>query len=76
MEAMSDEPNQTGWKTSARGEAGWQAAKEEIAGRNQSVRKAGKDQREAAERSRVDARRAAEVRRHAKLVAGQRPREG
>jgi hypothetical protein len=76
MEAMSDEPTQTGWKTSARGEAGWQAAKEEIAGRNQSARKAGKDQREAAERSREDSRRAAEVRRHAKIVGGRRKREG
>jgi hypothetical protein len=65
---MSDEPNGSGWQSSARGEATWRAAREEIAARNQSARKAGKQQREAAERAREETRRADENRRHAKLV--------
>jgi hypothetical protein len=65
---MSDEPNRTGWQTSARGEATWSKAREEIAARNQSARKAGREERETAERTRDDARRAEELRRHAKLL--------
>jgi hypothetical protein len=73
MDAMSEDPNQTGWQTSARGEAGWKAAREEIAARNQSARQAGKERRETADRTRQEARRANEVRRHAKLVEKHRP---
>lgn len=64
-----DEQNPAGeWKTSTRGEAAWKEARERVAARNAAVRKTGKLQREADERSREDARRAAELRRHAALV--------
>jgi hypothetical protein len=71
---MTDEPNRRGWQSSASGEAGWKAAREEVAARNQSARKAGKEQRETAERTRMEMRRADENRRHAKLVGSNQPR--
>jgi hypothetical protein len=54
--------------TSARGEAAWKQATEEVAARNRRAQKAGREQREAYERERNDARRAAEARTHARLL--------
>jgi hypothetical protein len=54
--------------TSARGEAAWKQATEEVAARNRRAQKAGREQREAYERKRDDARRAAEARAHARLL--------
>jgi hypothetical protein len=55
-----------------RGEAAWKEAKERVAERNQQARKAGKQRREAYERGQDDARRAAEGRRNARLLARRR----
>jgi hypothetical protein len=55
--------------TSARGEAAWKQATEEVAARNRRAQRAGREQREAAERERHEARRAAEARAHARLVS-------
>jgi hypothetical protein len=52
---------------SARGEAAWKEATEEVAARNRRVQKEGREQREAYERERSDARRAAEARASARL---------
>jgi hypothetical protein len=54
--------------TSARGEAAWKQATEEVAARNRRAQRAGREQREAYERGRDDARRAAEARAHARLL--------
>jgi hypothetical protein len=59
--------------SSARGEAAWKEATEEIAARNRLAKKAGREQREAYERERSDARRAAEVRAHARLLKSPSP---
>jgi hypothetical protein len=49
--------------SSARGEAAWKQATDEVAERNRRAQKLGREQREAYERERSDARRAAEARR-------------
>jgi hypothetical protein len=54
--------------TSARGEAAWKQATEDVAARNRRAQKAGREEREAYERERNDSRRAAEARAHARLV--------
>ena len=54
--------------TSARGEAAWKQATEEVAARNRRAQQAGRAEREATERERDEARRAAEARAHARLV--------
>jgi hypothetical protein len=56
--------------SSARGEAAWKQAMEEIAVRNRRAQRLGREEREAYERERSDARRAAEARAHARLVGG------
>jgi hypothetical protein len=56
--------------SSARGEAAWRQATEAIALRNQRVQKLGREQREAYDRERRDARRAAEARAQARLKRG------
>jgi hypothetical protein len=56
--------------SSARGEAAWKQATEEVAARNRRAQKAGREEREASERERYDARRAREDRAHARLVGG------
>jgi len=56
--------------SSARGEAAWKQATEEVAARNRRAQKAGREEREASERERYDARRAAEDLAHARLVGG------
>jgi hypothetical protein len=64
---MDDQP-----QSSARGEAAWKKAMEDVAARNQRTQKAGREQREAYERRRDEARRAAERSRHARLLARRR----
>jgi hypothetical protein len=54
--------------TSARGEAAWKQARDAVAARNERAQKAGRAERQAYERQRDDARRAAEARSHARLV--------
>jgi hypothetical protein len=56
--------------SSARGEAAWREATEEVAARNRRTQKVGREQRDAYERERQDARRAAEARAHARLLGG------
>jgi hypothetical protein len=56
--------------SSARGEAAWKEATEEVAARNQRAQRIGREQREAYERQRSDARRAAEARAYARLLDG------
>jgi hypothetical protein len=53
--------------SSARGEVAWKQAREAVAERNRLAQKAGRERREAYERQRVDARRAAEGRRQEHL---------
>lgn len=60
--------------SSARGDAAWKQAREEIAVRNRKAQKQGREQREAYERERNDARRAAEARVHRRLLGGSRGR--
>jgi hypothetical protein len=63
--------------SSARGEAAWKEATEEVADRNRRAQKQGREEREAYDRERSDARRAAEARAHSLLLrkprAPQRP---
>jgi hypothetical protein len=58
--------------SSARGEAAWKQATEAVAERNRLAQKAGRERREAYERQRTDARRAAESRRQEHLRGGHR----
>ena len=58
-------------ESSARGEAAWKQAREAVAARNQRAQKAGREEREAYERERDEARRTAESRAHARLLGGQ-----
>jgi hypothetical protein len=66
---VSDQPNEQGVRSSARGERAWQEAVERVAERNRAARKEGKRLREADERERVGARLAAERLRISELVA-------
>ena len=58
--------------SSARGEAAWKEAMEEVAVRNRRAQRLGREEREAYERERRDARRAAEARSNAGLLDGRR----
>jgi hypothetical protein len=69
---MSAQDDGSGWKSSARGESAWKEARERVAVRNEAARKSGKRVRDAYQREREDVRRAAEARRHAKLVGRDR----
>jgi hypothetical protein len=64
---MSDLPDSDS-SSSARGEAAWKEATEEVAARNRRAQQAGREQREAYDRERSDARRAAEARSYAQLL--------
>jgi hypothetical protein len=55
-------------ESSARGDAAWKQVTEAVAARNQQAQKAGREERQAYERQRDDARRAAEARTHARLL--------
>jgi hypothetical protein len=68
---MSDQSDRQA-DSSARGEAAWKQVREEVAARNERARKAGRQEREAYERQRNEARRAAEARAQARLVKGRR----
>jgi hypothetical protein len=56
--------------SSARGEAAWRQATEEVAVRNRRAQKLGREERETYDRERRDARRAAEARAQARLRGG------
>jgi hypothetical protein len=56
--------------SSARGEAAWRQATEEVAVRNRRAQKLGREEREAYDRERRDARRAAEARAQARMRGG------
>jgi hypothetical protein len=60
---MSDQSEEREQPAAKRGEAAWKEARERVADRNDKARKAGKQRRDAYERERGDARRAAERRR-------------
>jgi hypothetical protein len=65
---MSDEAEQQQEQaTGKRGEAAWKEARERVAERNAKARKLGKQRREAYERGRDEARRAAERRQMAEF---------
>jgi hypothetical protein len=68
---MSDESDRQP-ESSARGEAAWKQALEAVAARNERARRAGREERQAYERQRDDARRAAEAKAHARLVGRRR----
>ena len=61
------------WKSSSRGARAWEEAVEDLASRNDEVRKAGRSEREAYERKREDTRRAAAAKRHTRLLARRTP---
>jgi hypothetical protein len=61
------------WKSSSRGERTWKEVVEDLASRNAAVRKAGRSERQAYEREREDARRAAAAKRHTRLLARRTP---
>jgi hypothetical protein len=65
---VSDQPNEQGVGSSARGESAWNEAVERVAERNRAARKEGKQVREADERRRDGARLAAERQRMSRLL--------
>jgi hypothetical protein len=65
---MDEHDDGVGWKSSSRGDTAWKEARERVASRNADARKRGKQEREAYERSREDARRAVAAERHAELL--------
>jgi hypothetical protein len=70
---MSDQTDQQPDEGSKkRGDAAWKAARERVAERNDQARKAGKQQRQAYERQKADARRAAERRQMEQTLAKER----
>jgi hypothetical protein len=66
---MTEQHDGAGWKSSSRGEAAWKETMERVASRNSEARKQGKLERDTYERDRADARRAADAKRHAKLLS-------
>ena len=58
----------SGWTSSSRGERAWTEVKERVESRNADARKAGRAERAEHERHRDEVRRAADAKRHAKLV--------
>jgi hypothetical protein len=65
---MTQQDDSSAWKSSTRGESAWKEARERVASRNAEARKAGKVEREAYERERENARRAADAKSHAELL--------
>jgi len=61
---MTDQPNDEGRTTSARGEAAWKETRERLSARNLQARKEGRARREVFERERDGLLRAAKGRRH------------
>jgi hypothetical protein len=70
---MTQQDDSSTWKSSTRGESAWKEARERVASRNAEARKAGKVEREAYERERESARRAANAKSDAELLK-RRPR--
>jgi hypothetical protein len=67
---MPQKPKQdvdAGWESSSRGERAWKEATDRVASRNADARKTGRQEREAYERGREEARRSAAAEREAKL---------
>jgi hypothetical protein len=56
-----------GWESSTRGDRAWKEATDRVASRNADARKTGRQEREAYERTREEARRSAAADRDAKL---------
>jgi hypothetical protein len=73
MVRMTQQDDGSTWKSSTRGEQAWKEARERVASRNAEARKAGKREREAYERDRENARKAADARRDAELVRRRTP---
>ena len=70
---MTQQDDSSTWKSTTRGESAWKEARERVASRNAEARKAGKVEREAYERERENARKAADAKSHAELL-NRRPR--
>jgi hypothetical protein len=70
---VTQQDDSSTWKSSTRGESAWKEARERVASRNAEARKAGKVEREAYERERENARKAADAKSHAELL-NRRPR--
>jgi hypothetical protein len=70
---MAGQDDQSDWKASTRGEQAWKDARERIASRNAEARRSGKQEREAYERSRENARQAAAARRHSEMLRRRTP---
>jgi len=68
MEPVSEQPDEQGVRSSARGESAWKEDLERVAERNRAARKEGKRLREAEERNRDSTRLAAERERMSRLV--------
>jgi hypothetical protein len=73
MVRMPQHDDGSGWKSSSRGDAAWKEITDDVASRNAEARKRGKQQRESYERTREDARRAAEAKQHVKLLKRRTP---
>jgi hypothetical protein len=73
MVRMAEQDDGSSWKSSTRGEQAWKEAMARVASRNTEARKAGKQEREAHERGRENARQAAAARRHAKVQRRRTP---
>jgi hypothetical protein len=72
MVHMAVQADDSNWKSSeARGERAWKEATDRVASRNVAAQKAGKQEREAYERRRDEARRVASAERDARLVKRQ-----
>jgi hypothetical protein len=68
MVRKPNEPVDSTWQSSARGEKAWTEATDEVASRNADARKTGRAEREAYERGREHERRSAAAKRDAKLL--------
>jgi hypothetical protein len=68
MDLVSEQPDEQGVRSSARGESAWKEDLERVAERNRAARKEGKRIREADERNRDSARFAAERDRMSRLL--------
>lgn len=65
---MTEQDDNSNWKSSSRGEQAWKEERERVATRNAEARKAGKVEREAYERQRESVRQTAAAKSHAELV--------
>ena len=65
---MSDQDERRQEPAVKTGEAAWKEARARVSEKNDVARKAGRERRDAYERARMEARRAAEVRRREELI--------